>query len=307
MKQLKNNLKNEFVPVKINGKYTYGGRQKDLEKFGVSKFMANRSCVVTAFTNSFLYTYRRGEKFSFEEYNSFQYKFYKILKPWINGIPTAKILDLRVNTLRKKGYKLKSHFLYDTIFKKTTLEEKIEFIEYALNKDIPVILFNWQSKEIDILKNHAVVITKIYKSEDYHIINVSSWGKKYVINFDKFDKQFSLYKGFVYFEREDIMKFIKVETFIPKENVEELINALNEKNIIKIGNYDFVYTTSEVMGHFRALDGSNPYEGEVGKKENVSEIKLEFKIKTEHKRICDEIIREKHPYEEPVINYYELL
>lgn len=195
----------EFVPVKDGDIIKYGGYQDSLKLRGVSKFYRDRSCVVTAFTNCYLYMYRPFEKFSLDEFNDYQYWFFKILKPKIYGIPSAKILDIKLNRLRKNYHiNLKANFLYENFFIRKTIEEKARFIEEALNKDCPVIFFNWVSNKVKLMQHHGVTITEINKLEDDYQLTVSSWGRKYLISLREFSRQFRTYSGFVYFERMDI-------------------------------------------------------------------------------------------------------
>lgn len=206
MKLKKSNL-GEFVPVIENGIIHYGGHQDDLKYRKVSKFYRDRSCVVTAFTNVYLYMYRPNDKFTIEEYNDYQYWFYKVLKPKIYGIPTAKVLDLKVNRLRKDYYlNLKANFLNDSIICRKSKKEVVKFIEKGLSKDSPIIFFNWSSRKISVMTHHGVVITQIEKKGKDYLLTLSSWGRKYVISLDEFLKQFRTYTGFLYYEREDKIK-----------------------------------------------------------------------------------------------------
>lgn len=102
-------------------------------------------------------------------------------------------------------------------------------------------------------------------------------------------------------------EYIKVEVFVPEENVTELVNVLNEKDILKDGNYDYVFSTTPVSGHFRPIEGAKPHIGEIGVVSVVKEVKMEFRIKSKDKDIVNDILISHHPYEEPVINYIQLL
>lgn len=102
-------------------------------------------------------------------------------------------------------------------------------------------------------------------------------------------------------------EYIKVEIYIPEENVVEMVNALNEKNILCEGNYDYVFTKTEVRGYFRPIEGAKPHIGEIGVVKEVKEVKMEFRIKSQDFERVNDILREYHPYEEPIINYIELL
>lgn len=102
-------------------------------------------------------------------------------------------------------------------------------------------------------------------------------------------------------------KNVKVETFMPQEYFNELLEKLNSIGALTIENYDSCVSTSVVMGHWRALEGANPFEGKVGVLCEEEELKVEFKSKYELMDKIIEIIKEVHPYEVPVINVYGLL
>lgn len=203
--KLKRSKVGEFVPVLENGIIHYGGHQDNLKYRGVSKFYRDRSCVVTAFTNTYLYLYKPQDKFSLEEYNDYQYWFYKVLRPKIYGIPSAKFLDLKVNRLRRDYYlNLKTHILNDSIICRKNIVKVADFIKEGLAKDCPVIFFNWAGPKTDVMTHHGVVITEIEdKIEDY-LLTVSSWGRRYIISLKEFSKKFRTYTGFMYFERTDL-------------------------------------------------------------------------------------------------------
>ncbi len=97
-------------------------------------------------------------------------------------------------------------------------------------------------------------------------------------------------------------QFCKFEVYIPESHVALLIDALNEKELLKEGNYDSVYCSYPVVGHWRPLEGANPYDGEIGMVKTSNEIKLEFRTSDINAEIAYDIIRAIHPYEVPVIN-----
>lgn len=203
--KLKRSKFGEFVPVIKNKKIYYGGYQNDLKEVGVSKFYRDRSCVVTAFTNTYLYLFRGEEKFNLDQFNYYQYWFFKILKPKIYGIPTARVLDFKLNKIRTSYHlKLKSHILEDFPLKRKTIDEIANFISKAISKDLPLIFFNWTSRSIELMKHHGVTITEIEKYNDDYKITISSWGKMYKISLKKFLMQKRTYTGLIYFEKDDI-------------------------------------------------------------------------------------------------------
>lgn len=102
------------------------------------------------------------------------------------------------------------------------------------------------------------------------------------------------------------MSYLKVEIFVPKKYVVELANDLNEADILKEGCYDYAFSTMEVEGHWRPLEGANPFDGTVGQVQTRSEVKMEFRIKEEEREEVQRIIDRVHPYEVPVVNYIPL-
>lgn len=102
-------------------------------------------------------------------------------------------------------------------------------------------------------------------------------------------------------------KYVKVEVFVPEDYVVNIANALNAKDIIREGCYDYVFGVSNVKGHFRPIDGANPFSGKIGVVNEVDEVKMEFRIKYEDINEVKKIIEREHPYEEPVVNYIALI
>ncbi|MDQ0508474.1 Uncharacterized protein conserved in bacteria [Aedoeadaptatus ivorii] len=103
------------------------------------------------------------------------------------------------------------------------------------------------------------------------------------------------------------MKYIKVEILMPEAFVVELANDLNEAGILKEDCYDYTFSVSRVQGHWRPLEGADPYDGEVGKVQTKEEAKVEFRIREEDLEEVQRIIDRIHPYEVPVVNYIPLL
>jgi hypothetical protein len=97
-------------------------------------------------------------------------------------------------------------------------------------------------------------------------------------------------------------KYLKIETYCPKENLEALVRAFCEAGAGKVGNYDHAYATSQVMGHWRPLPGSNPAIGTIGEIESQEEIKIEFICAAELVQPVIQAMKLAHPYETPIIN-----
>jgi len=98
-----------------------------------------------------------------------------------------------------------------------------------------------------------------------------------------------------------------IVTFIPPEFLARLQEALTLAGAGRVGNYDHCMAVSQVTGYWRPLDGSDPYQGQIGKVETAAEIKVETTCKREHVRQVVRAIRGVHPYEEPVIQVLPIL
>jgi hypothetical protein len=102
-------------------------------------------------------------------------------------------------------------------------------------------------------------------------------------------------------------KYVKIYVFIPKTHADKVRLALGKVEIGKMGNYDHCTFVSEGKGYFRPLDGSNPAIGNIGKIEEVEEIKLEFVcLESEIDKVLG-IIKKNHPYEEVALDVIPLL
>ena len=97
-------------------------------------------------------------------------------------------------------------------------------------------------------------------------------------------------------------KEVKIEIYVPEEYVIKLRDALNKINACKFGDYDNVISITNVRGYWRPLEGSNPFNGEVGIMCEGTECKMEIRCMREYVKAANKVIREIHPYEEPLIN-----
>ena len=103
------------------------------------------------------------------------------------------------------------------------------------------------------------------------------------------------------------MSYLKDEIFITEKYVIELANDLNEEGLLSEGCYDYAFSTMKVEGHWRPLEGANPFDGTVGQVQAKPEVKMEFRIKEERREEVQRIIDRVHPYEVPVVNYIPLV
>jgi dinuclear metal center YbgI/SA1388 family protein len=99
---------------------------------------------------------------------------------------------------------------------------------------------------------------------------------------------------------------VKLVTFVPRENLEEVRQALCETGAGRIGRYACCTYQVSGEGTFLPLEGSNPRIGEVGRMEKVGEARLEILVERGGLERALEKLKEVHPYEEPAFDIYPL-
>jgi len=102
-------------------------------------------------------------------------------------------------------------------------------------------------------------------------------------------------------------KLYKVETYLPKEALDNIKNALYKNGFGKVGNYDCCISWYEINSSWRPIEGANPYLGTVGEIEFAPEYKLEFRCEQKDLELAIKTIKANHPYEEVCINVIEIL
>ncbi len=101
-------------------------------------------------------------------------------------------------------------------------------------------------------------------------------------------------------------KLKKLVTFVPKDYVQQVREAIFSAGAGVIGNYDWCSFNTEGYGTFRAQPGTNPFVGEIGKVHQEPEVRIET-IFPEHLtgRVIQALISS-HPYEEVAYDIYPL-
>lgn len=100
---------------------------------------------------------------------------------------------------------------------------------------------------------------------------------------------------------------IKIVTFVPHKDADQVRNALASAGAGIIGAYTACSFGVEGSGTFFANEGANPAVGETGQLERVEELRLEMVCSKAALPIAMETLRQFHPYEEPAVDLYELL
>lgn len=92
--------------------------------------------------------------------------------------------------------------------------------------------------------------------------------------------------------------YLKLVVFVPVGHEQNVAEALFSAGAGQIGAYDQVSFRSRGEGSFRPGPGANPFIGEVGKTEQVEEIRLETILPGRKLSRVLEMMQKAHPYEE---------
>ena len=97
-------------------------------------------------------------------------------------------------------------------------------------------------------------------------------------------------------------KASKIILLIPPEFTQRLMESVNEAITPFYPGYDMCFSVIRATGTWRPLEGSHPYDGEVGKISTAEEDRVEFIVREEEVPKALEAIIKVHPYEEPAID-----
>jgi dinuclear metal center YbgI/SA1388 family protein len=90
----------------------------------------------------------------------------------------------------------------------------------------------------------------------------------------------------------------KLVTFIPKENIEQVLHALYDSGVGEIGEYDHCSFTVDGIGTFRPGQDASPLIGKIGKDETVKESRVEVIFPSHLWKKVKRSLEESHPYDE---------
>ncbi|RKQ19143.1 Nif3-like dinuclear metal center hexameric protein [Ureibacillus endophyticus] len=99
---------------------------------------------------------------------------------------------------------------------------------------------------------------------------------------------------------------MKLAVFVPDDYADKVRVALSKAGAGKIGNYDSCSFSTNGQGRFRALEGANPFIGDIGEMEKTDEEKIEVVFPHSIKNKVLKALLNAHPYEEPAYDIYTL-
>ncbi|MGG0656652.1 Nif3-like dinuclear metal center hexameric protein [Rummeliibacillus pycnus] len=101
-------------------------------------------------------------------------------------------------------------------------------------------------------------------------------------------------------------KMYKLAVFVPEDHADELRQVLAGAGAGQIGDYDSCSYTISGKGRFRALEGAQPFTGEIGKLHTEPEVKIEVIVAESNKNKVLRSMLNHHPYEEPAFDLFAL-
>lgn len=100
---------------------------------------------------------------------------------------------------------------------------------------------------------------------------------------------------------------VKIVVTVPRENTDDVRNAVCNLGAGVIGNYTYCTSKIESLGTFIPNDNANPYIGKSNELEFVLEDTLEFVCDVNKVKDVIQGLRKAHPYEEPAIDIIPLI
>ena len=100
---------------------------------------------------------------------------------------------------------------------------------------------------------------------------------------------------------------VKIVTFVPTENTDEVRMALGEAGAGKIGEYTFCSFSTPGKGRFTPGRSSNPHIGKKNQHEIVEEERIEVVCDRNNAKNVIRALKIAHPYEEVAFDIIPLL
>ena len=101
-------------------------------------------------------------------------------------------------------------------------------------------------------------------------------------------------------------KVFKFAVYVPVKHADRVSQAIFEAGAGKIGKYTETSFGVTGKGTFKPMEGTNPFIGKIGKREEVQEIKIETVVAERDLDSVTQAMKDKHPYEEPAYDVYEI-
>lgn len=201
---------------------------------------------------------------------------------------------------------------FDTEINKilVTLEANEKVIEEAIEKNVDLIVTHHpfifrKMKKINTKDLKGRLIHKLIKNN----IALYSMHTNFDIAFDGLNDYFMEVMGFEECKVLDITNtetLYKLAVYTPITHEIIVRQALGDSGAGYIGNYSNCTFNTSGIGTFKPEDNANPFIGEIGKIEEVKEVKIETIVpRSILQKTIDKMIKA-HPYEEVAYDVYKL-
>lgn len=100
---------------------------------------------------------------------------------------------------------------------------------------------------------------------------------------------------------------VKIVTFVPLANADEVRRALGDAGAGQIGEYTYCSYSVLGKGRFIPSDRANPHIGASGNTEVVDEERIEVVCERDNAKAVIAAMKQAHPYEEVAFDVYPLL
>jgi len=101
--------------------------------------------------------------------------------------------------------------------------------------------------------------------------------------------------------------YVKLVVSVPEANAEALRLAIGSAGAGVIGIYSYCSFSVMGIGRFKPGPQAKPFIGKVDQLESVAEERIEIQCEKADAKKIIEVIKAAHPYEEVVVDVYQLL
>ena len=89
--------------------------------------------------------------------------------------------------------------------------------------------------------------------------------------------------------------------FVPVSHADAIRKALVDAGAGSYAQYDSCSFSTTGVGRFRPLEGASPAIGQVGKHEQVEEVRIETVVSKDSLQSVHAAVKDAHPYQKPTI------
>lgn len=103
------------------------------------------------------------------------------------------------------------------------------------------------------------------------------------------------------------MSRVKIVTFVPNENADDVRQAMGEAGAGVLGEYTFCSFSAAGIGRFKPSDKAQPHIGKKNEINPVMEHRIEVVCNRDDAKAVIAAIKKVHPYEEVALDIYALI